>query len=33
MKLFKTDAKTIRKNMERLRSDRDRIKKKIDDSE
>lgn len=33
MKLFKTDAKTIRKNMERLRADRDRIKAKIDDSE
>ena len=33
MKLFKTEEKTIRKNMERLRSDRDRIKKKIDDSE
>jgi hypothetical protein len=33
MKLFKTDAQTIRRNMERLQADRDRIKQKIDDSE
>merc|ERR1719263_1398770 len=33
MKLFKTDAQTIRKNMERLQADRDRLKRKIDDSE
>ena len=33
MNLFKTDAQTIRKNMERLKADRDRIKQKIDDSE
>ena len=33
MKLFKTDAQTIRKNMERLQVDRNRLRQKIDDSE